>query len=152
MKTQNLKKYLPLVALGIFAGSLMFALVRFGMQNSRSRYIFYFNSYDSDELCLEMRYLNRESIQGKTRLFVDELLLGPMTNRFKNLFPSGTQVEFCIEKGKELHLGLSQDALRVTPETADIKNNISLLKYNIVKNFTNINKIFIYIGGKSVDL
>lgn len=138
--------------MGLFIGAFVFSLLRFAMQNNRSRYIFYFKSYDSDELCLEMRYLNRESRQGKIASYVDELILGPMTNRFKDIFPFGTKVEFCIEKEGNLHLGLSRDALKVTEETIDIKGNIELLKYNIVKNFTNIKKIFIYIDGKSVDL
>jgi len=36
----------------------------------------------------------------------------------------------------------TSSAVEITEETIDIKGNIELLKYNIVKNFTNIKKIF----------
>ena len=146
----NKKVLIPLIAAGVFAGSLLFSLVRFVMSPSRERAVFYFASYDSDEYCAEVRYLKKGDGGDLLNFFIDDFLLGPMTNRLKDAFPEGTRVEFCIRKGSELHLGLSREALMVNAETFDIKGSLELLRYNIVKNFTNINKIFIYIDGKSV--
>ena len=146
----NKRLLMPLVAAGIFAGALIFSLVRFAMSPSCERCVFYFSSYDSDDYYAEVRYLNKDKNRDMLNYFVDEFLLGPMTNRLKEAFPEGTRVEFCIRQGDDLHLGLSKNALMVDSVTFDIKKNLELLRYNIVNNFTNLNKIFIYIDGKSV--
>lgn len=97
-----------------------------------------------------MRYSEKKGGDEEIRAFVDDLLLGPMTNRFKFLFSPGTRTEFCFSNGKELYIGLSKQALFVNSETFNMRKNVSLLRKNIVKNFTNINKIYIYIDGKPV--
>ena len=147
----NKRLLLPLVASGIFAGALIFSLIRYAASPSRERCVFYFSSYDSDDYCAEIRYLRKDKERPLLDFFIDEFLLGPMTNRLKYAFPKGTRVEFCIQKGDELHLGLSKTALMADSVTFDIKGNLELLKYNIVRNFTNINKIFLYVDGKSVN-
>ena len=85
---------------------------------------------------------------GELEYYIDDILLGPITNRYKPLFAPGTSVEFCIKKGKELHLGLTAQALKPDSETCSIPDGVELLKKNIVSNFTNIKKIHIYIGGR----
>lgn len=82
--------------------------------------------------------------------FVDDLLLGPFTNRYKAVMARGTRVEFCFEKDRVLYLGLSADALKPDAETSDIRGGVELIKENIVKNFTNFNKICIFIDGVAV--
>ena len=82
--------------------------------------------------------------------FVQDLLLGPFTNRYKPIFASGTRLEFCFADGKTLYLGFSAQALKPEMEISDIDSNVQLIRKNIVKNFTNFNKIYIYIGGTIV--
>ena len=98
------------------------------------RAVFYFPSMDTDKLCTEVRYLPDDPIQGELSFYVDELLLGPMTNRYKFLFS----------------LGLSKDALFKSKDSVDIKTGIKLLRVNIVKQFTEIKTVLVYIDGKSV--
>lgn len=135
---------------GVFFGSLIVSGAAFYFYKYHCRQIFYFESYDSSRICTETRYSEKKSGDEEIKAFVDDLLLGPMTNRFKFLFSPGTRTEFCFSNGKELYVGLSKQALFVNSETFNMKQNVSLLRKNIVKNFTNINKIYIYIDGKSV--
>ena len=87
------------------------------------RQIFYFESYDSSRICTETRYSEKKSGDEEIRAFVDDLLLGPMTNSFKFLFSPGTRTEFCFSNGKELYVGLSKQALFVNSETFNMKQN-----------------------------
>ena len=137
-----------LVFAGVLFGSLIVSGAAFYFYKYHCRQIFYFESYDSSRICTETRYSEKKDGDEEIRAFVDDLLLGPMTNRFKFLFSPGTRTEFCFSNGKELYVGLSKQALFVDSETFNMRKNVSLLRKNIVKNFTNINKIYIYIDGK----
>ena len=139
-----------LVFAGVLFGSLIVSGAAFYFYKYHCRQIFYFESYDSSRICTETRYSEKKDGDEEIRAFVDDLLLGPMTNRFKFLFSPGTRTEFCFSNGKELYVGLSKQALFVNSETFNMKQNVSLLRKNIVKNFTKINKIYIYIDGKPV--
>ena len=114
------------------------------------RTVFYFPSMDTDKLCTEVRYLPDDPVQGDLSYYVDELLLGPMTNRYKFLFSLGTKAEFCSLEDDVLYLGLSKDALFKAKDSVDIKTGIKLLRVNIVKQFTEIKTVLVYIDGKSV--
>ena len=120
------------------------------LRTDRERAVMYFTSFGTDDVCTEVQYFPKNPIQGEVAFFVDELLLGPMTNRYKPLFARGTRAEFCTLEGDTLYVGLSGDALSVSKESADIETGIKLLKVNIVKKFTKINTVLVYIGGKSV--
>jgi hypothetical protein len=47
-------------------------------------------------------------------------------------------------------VGLSEDALKGNSSMEDLSKSIDLFKVNIVKNFTKINTVMVYIDGKSV--
>ena len=111
---------------GVFFGSLIVSGAAFYFYKYHCRQIFYFESYDSSRICTETRYSEKKSGDEEIRAFVDDLLLGPMTNRFKFLFSPGTRTEFCFSNGKELYVGLSKQALFVNSETFNMKKNVSL--------------------------
>lgn len=119
-------------------------------RNEKERIVLYFSSLDSSRLCSEARYVPKNPPQGREALFVSELLLGPMTNRFIPLFANGTTLDFCMVQNDVLYVGLSKEALNVTAKSADIKSAVDLLQYNIVRKFTKINTVLVYIDGKSV--
>lgn len=150
MNRKSNRNILAFVFAGVFFGSLIASGVAFHFYKYHCRQIFYFESYDSSRICTETSYSEKMHGDEAVRAFVDDLLLGPMTNRFKFLFSPGTRTEFCFSHGKELYVGLSKQALFVNSETFNMRQNVSLLRKNIVKNFTNINKIYIYIDGKPV--
>ena len=105
---------------------------------------------NNGKICTEVRFLPEKPVQGKEQLFVDELLLGPMTNRYRHLFTKGTRTEFCFVRNKTMFVGISKDALQISAETADIKKEMRLFKKNILKNFKNIKTIEMFIDGTSV--
>lgn len=139
------------IALGVFLGSFIITAVLYLCGNHQKRYVYYFNSWGTTKLCTEVRRSMQKPEQGKVEYFIQDLLLGPMTYRYKSVFPLGTKMDFCIKKKKELHVGLSSEALKNYSDQAELRKNIAVFKKNIVKNFANFNKIYIYIGGELVE-
>ncbi len=140
----------------IFAVLAFLASLFFYKKNhDKERKVLYFPSYDRDGVYSESRYLMRfPDVQSSLEAFVDDLLLGPMTNRYGRIFPRGTRAEYCFigedEGGREtLYLGLSREAL-FADDLLSVKEGVDLLKLNIVKNFTYLNKIDVSIDGVSV--
>lgn len=123
--------------------------------HDKVRRLMYFPSYDAGGVCCEPRYLPKYvDEQLSLSAFVDELLLGPMTNRYGRVFPRGTKAEYCFagddgQGGKTLYVGLSRDAL-FAGELLSVREEVDLLRLNIVKNFTYLNKIDVAIDGVSV--
>ena len=120
------------------------------LRRDRNRSVMYFTSFGTDDVCTEVRYLPVNQDIDPVVQFVEELVLGPMTNRYKNLFASGTRVEFCTVENGKCYVGLSREALYPTREASDIQTGIELLKVNIVKRFTEISTVLVYIDGRSV--
>lgn len=145
-----IKKALPFTALILILASFLYSFLKFSITNGRERYILYFDSPNSEKLCTETRFLSKDTYNIKERAFVDELLLGPFTNRYIPLFNKNTVCEFCFVRNKTLYVGISKEALSVSKETAEIKRGIEVFKKNILKNFKNITTIEMYIDGKQV--
>ena len=149
------KNTLANVLVGIIIGSAIIFCISFLLRNDRTRRIFLFRTFDSEKICFESRYLKKMSARSKDRdedvsLFIEDLLLGPFTNRYKSLFSMETRLEFCFSREKTLFVGLSAEALKPGNDNRDIKGSVELLRENIVKNFTNFNKICIFIDGIQV--
>ena len=132
----------------VLLASLVLSAYFFRSYKNKSRWIFYFYSYDSEEICFEARYSPKMDNDKAVKFFVDDLILGAMTNRFKRLFAPNTKADFCFLSGDELFVGLSKDALFVNNETFDLRGNIELFKKNIEENFPFITNINVYIDGK----
>lgn len=145
-----IKKAFQFTSLILFLAVLIFSAVKFSMNSTDSRYVMYFNSLDTDCLCTEIRFLNDTPHQGKEQFFVEELLLGPMTNRYIPLFNKNTTCDFCFVRDKCLYVGLSSEALVLNSETEDLKNGLKIFRTNIMKNFKNINTVMMYIDGREV--
>ena len=143
------------IVLGLFLSAFIASAVLYSKRQAVVRRILYYPSYDSDLLCAEARYLPANPLQGDynppkadAALFLDELLLGPMTNRYKRIFPRGTKALYCFEKGATLYVGVSEEALQ-GGEGLTVREAVDLLRLNIVKNFTYLNKIDVSIDSKS---
>ncbi|MCH5290959.1 MAG: GerMN domain-containing protein [Treponema sp.] len=146
--SKDLKKTLSFLALGLVFAAFAVSLVRFALGRTGERRIFYFQSLDDGHVCTEIRFLSPDAVQGSVAFFVDELLLGPMTNRYSRLFTPGTVAEFCIVQDNMLHVGLSADALRRAVDTSPLKTGVELLRRNVLANFSGIRGVFVYIDGK----
>ena len=147
--TKN-QKLAASIVIGIFLGALICSLICFSTKKIQHRYMYYFYSYDTDKICTEARRAQNKPSSTQIEYYVKDLLLGPSVNRYKNLFPRGTTIEFCYVDNKELYLGLSKEAVAYSEETYNLEENIKLFKYNIKKNFHNINKIHVFIDSNAV--
>lgn len=146
LKKKLLIYILAFVFVAVFATSLSLFFIK---QNSKS-YVFIFPSADDGTYIVERRNLSNDPAQGVIQLFVDELLLGSTVERTKLIFSSNTRVNSCFLRGNTLYLDLSDDLLSIEKSSFPINEGIELLKENILKNFSNINKIELFIGGKFV--
>ena len=137
--------------ISLFIGILVFSLFTFFKKSVQPRFVYYFYSYNNDKIYTEIRRASNEIEQDKVKYFVDDLLLGPMTNRYKTLFPIGTKLEFCFSNNKELNLGLSTESISIKKlDKKVLEKGVSLLRLNITRKFKNYNKINIYIDGNYI--
>ncbi len=140
---------LQTLILSVLTVSLSVSLILYNRSQRGERRIFYFPSYDSTCLCSEIRYVAKHPVQGDEAAFVEDLLLGPVTNRYKRIFQSGVRAEYCFVKDGTMYVGLSKEALFPVDEVS-VEKGVELLRLNIVKNFTYLNKIEVAIDGHSV--
>ena len=82
----------------IFAAAIavifLFSAAAYFIKTPGSRYVFRFQSVDSGRANVEWRLLPRRKGSQKTALYVEELLLGPKTERARPVFSPGTRATF----------------------------------------------------------
>jgi len=146
-----LKKNKVLVALSLMLLLILcFSLFMYKFTAPGERRVLYFKSMDNNLVVCENRFIRSEAEINDVEALVNEVLLGPMTNRFYRLFPLGTKVNFCFVQDNTLYVDLSNEALLTSSESCSFKEGAELLKENVVKNFTNIDTIHVFVGGISI--
>lgn len=150
MKSLLKKNLLITILAFVFVAVLATSLSLFFIKQKSKSFVFIFPSADSGTYIVERRNLSNDPAQGVIQLFVDELLLGSTVERTKLIFSSNTRVNSCFLRGNTLYLDLSDDLLSIEKSSFPINEGIELLRENILKNFSNINKIELFIGGKFV--
>lgn len=145
-----LKKYQVVASVCVLVLALVFSLIMFCINRAGDRRLFYFYSADTQSVATEARYITSNPTQGEVNAFIDDLLLGPMTNRYQSIFAKGTTVEFCKQEGDTLYVGLSSEALKSVSGALSLQERVDLFRFNIVNNFTKINTILLYVDGKSI--
>ena len=144
---KNLSTFIISIAL-LFI--LLFSLAIYFVKNNSKSYVFIFPSADNESYIVERRNLSKDSVQGEINYFIDELLLGSGVERTKLIFSLGTKVNSCFLRDDILYLDISEDLLNIDESSYPIENGINLLKENILKNFSNINKVELFIGKRFV--
>lgn len=114
------------------------------------KYKFYFESADSGNLSVEHRNLPLKGYPENVLQYVDELITGPRTERFKNLFSAETHVISSFVRDGVLYVNLSSDVLDRAGSCSEIKTGIELFKKNVLSNFGKINSVEMYIDNKSI--
>ncbi len=133
----------------LIAGILVFSLFCYLVTKNGHRRTFIFPSAEDGKYIIEYRNLASDPHQGDINLYVDEILLGSTVERTKWLFTPGTKVLSCFERDHILYLNLSQDLLQMGEGVIEIREGTELLKKNIMKNFSKIDSVEIFIEGKS---
>lgn len=150
MKSLLKKNLLITILAFVFVAVLATSLSLFFIKQKSKSFVFIFPSADSGTYIVERRNLSNNSAQGIIQLYIYELLLGSTVERTKLIFSSNTKVNSCFLRGKILYLDLSDDLLLIEKSSYPINDGLELLKENILKNFSFIDKIELFIGEKFV--
>lgn len=147
MLIKNKKKVLFFSVLGLLlAGSLCSYFFHF----MGFRYSFKYRISGSDKMVFETRPVPSVSGTSKLTLYVEELLLGPSSQRARPFFPLGTRVLFCFERNGTMFLNLSEQAVMDFSPEVNLQDSYELLKMNVKANFPSIKKIELFIDGNPV--
>ncbi len=143
-KLKNTSWIILLIIVFFLSLSMFFFIKDF----SGVRRTFVFHSTEGGNLKIENRFEPVFPAQGKVRNYIDELLLGPISEHCKPVFEKGTKVDYMILEGSKLTVNLSKELLTADAFSTDFKSQIELFKLNIKKNFHGIKNIEIYIDKK----
>jgi spore germination protein GerM len=149
------KLLFSIMGVSIFLISILaLSIFFYTSKNMGNRRILYFEAMDGSGLYMESRRITEYSpLQGRDihlRQFVQELLLGSVTNGFRSLFQQGTKIESCFVQDDILFINLSKEALFPSVTTSTTKDAVDLLILNIKKNFSWVKLVEIYIDGNKV--
>lgn len=133
----------------IILASLLISLAIWFVKFPGIRRSFTYKSSDSDKYRIEYRYLPAKPVQGPIQNYIDELLLGPISEHCTPVFEKGTKVLSCFKKENVLYINLSDDLIRADSQTTDFRKQIDLFEKNVFRNFGTINKIELFIDGKT---
>jgi hypothetical protein len=137
----------------LFFGLLLifiFSLLMFFLQGYAQRRVFLFESLDKPGLFAENRYYPRNKYIDNVELYISELLLGPIGERYKLVYPRGTKLNTCFVQDKVLYVDLSAEALFTNEKVSTSRDGAEIFKKNIFRNFRNIDTINIYIDGRKI--
>ena len=132
------------------AAVFLISLVAFLANSRGKRYTFRFQSVDSGRNNVEWRLLPGRRGAKKVSLYVDELLLGPKTERSRPIFSPGTKATFCFERGKTLYINLTPDLLVKSGNASEIMEGLEIFKMNIKRTFPKYRQVEIYIENKGL--
>ena len=133
----------------LIAGLLVFSMFCYIVTKDTHRRTFIFPSAEDGKYIIEYRNLTNNPHQGDINLYIDEILLGSTVERTKWLFAPGTKVLSCFERDHVLYVNLSSDLLQMGEGVIEIREGVELLKKNILKNFSKIDSVEIFIEGKT---
>lgn len=126
-----------------FFVSLMLWIVKFpGIRRT-----FVFQASDSSKFRLETRFEPVNPPEGKYHYYINELLLGPISEHCRKIFQGGTKVLGCTKKDDTLYVNLSREVLQADAFETDFRAQTELFKKNVLRNFSNIKKVEIFIDG-----
>lgn len=126
-----------------FFVSLMVWVARFpGIRRT-----FIFHASDSDKYRIETRYVPINTPVNKYEYYIQELLLGPVSEHCSPVFYTETRVLSCFLKDSVLYVNLSEDMMKADAFNTDFQSDIDLFKRNVIKNFPKVKQIELFIGG-----
>lgn len=138
------------IALFVIAACLVFSLGAWILSRPGKKYNFRFESVDTGKVSVENRYLPRKGYPENVLQYVDELVLGPETERFRMLFSPGTYIISSFVRDNVLYVNLSADVLDRAGSCSEIKTGVKLFKTNVLNTFSKINSVEMYIDNKSI--
>ncbi len=140
------KAFILITAFVLVISSVLYAIFSPGI-----RVELMFESMDSKTLYTESRYIPRNTAQTDIQYYVDELLLGPISNRYKPLFANGTRALSCfLNEENILYINLNENALIQGNGSSNAVFACELLKKNVLKNYKHVDNVRVFIMGNLV--
>lgn len=146
----NYKLKIYLIALIVALLSFVFSLVIWLVNFPGNRRVFTFYSLDKNALIAETRFLPAKPAQGDVALFVDELLLGPITERCRPIFSPDTRTISAFAHDGVLYVNISREALAEKGGAVSVKEGCEIFSKNILRNFRKIKSVKLFIDYQAV--
>ncbi len=148
----NRKILLPVLLL---AAVTLFSLSMWIFGTGKNRYVLTFEHMNKTGLYAETRYLPKVKKNEKLEFFIKDMILGPVGDRYKTLFPRGTKVLSCFVRDKVLYVSLSEEAFYIHDNvdgnaSSQNKEGAEIFRKNVFRNFRNIDIINLYIDGRKI--
>ncbi|MDR2898418.1 MAG: GerMN domain-containing protein [Spirochaetaceae bacterium] len=122
------------------------------------RYLFIFPEREvsvsgEENLRFEVRHLPvglKDDVSDQISWYTEELLLGPVSNSLRPLFPQGTASLSCFFRDGVLYVNLSEKALFSDGNSAETETGCAIFKKNVFTNFKKVDRIVLCILDKEV--
>lgn len=138
------------ILLAVIALSATVSFIVWAVHFPGVRRTFVYESAASGSYSIESRYLVSDPEQGKIRNYIDELLLGPISEHCRPIFADGTRVLSCFRRNSVLYVEISDDFLLDDAEKTDFRKKCGLFKKNIIRNFPGIKQVVVFAGGNEL--
>ncbi|WP_428768542.1 hypothetical protein V1L52_07875 [Treponema sp. HNW] len=151
----KIKPFIPRDAKGLFLAitiaAFVFSFVFYLVFYPGTKKLFLFESLDNTDLYAESRFIPRNRTGSSLEYFCDELLLGPLSDRYRPLFARGTGMRaFLKKRGGTLYIDLNEKALFQSGISSEPKTGCRLLEQNIRKNYNSVDNIVITMMGREI--
>jgi hypothetical protein len=151
----SLRQYIILLAVVVIG---IISLILWLLPADSDRYLFIFPQREAassgdGKLRFEVRHLPRElksDISALISWYTGELLLGPVSNTLRPLFPAGTVPLYCFFREGVLYVNLSEKALFPDGNSAETAAACEIFKKNVFTNFKKVDRIVLCILDKEV--
>lgn len=148
MTMLNSKKNIIIVISALILAAFLISLTVFLVKKGGTRRTYVFPSVENDSFIIESRR-HVKSYMNPVEYYVNELMLGPQTERCRSIFPKETKILSIFVNNKTLYVDFSGDI--VNPETEShrlpLKQAIELFKENVQRNFRGITSVQVFVEG-----
>ena len=119
--------------------------------NGQSRRTFIFYDYVNENVIVEDRMFKRSSCRETAlRRYIEEALLGPITQDFVPLFPRETQLKTLLYRDRIIYADFTKSAAIPLDEGRNPKENFITLKEGIFRNFSYVKDIRFFVEGQII--
>ena len=140
-----------IILLSLFLAFFLMSLVFISLDAERRvERVLFFPDEDGQQLHGELRRLpERDTTAGNIKLYVNELILGPVSIDLYRLIPLGVKLQSLLVDGDVLYLGFSENLI-TSAETVPMGFDaiIEGLEKAVVFNFPEIKEVKTAIGGE----
>ena len=114
--------------------------------------VLFFPDEDGQKLHGELRRLpKRDDTAGNIELYINELILGPVSIDFYRLFPEGVKLDSLMVDEDTLYLGFSENLITAVENVSmSFSGLIEGVKMAVIFNFPEIKEVETAIGGEPV--